>query len=195
MTLALALIAAGITAGVLAQGANPAWNLATVPGVALAVLGGGMIVGSFLGGGRGLILAAVPVAAAATVLAVTPLQDYSGGVGELHPAPTTTEAVQSEYTRTAGSIDLDLTRLQPGDEPVSTTVRVGAGEARVLVPESADVDFSCDARTGNIDCFGRTADGIAPDSVTGTDRGNGDGPDIRLSTEAGVGSVEVQRVR
>ncbi|WP_255375405.1 PspC domain-containing protein [Saccharomonospora sp. CUA-673] len=127
VTLGLATVAAGLATLVAVLTTNPAWTAATVAGIALAVIGGGLLIGAFLGAGRGLIGAAVPLAAVAVVLSFLPPDGYGTTVGELRETPTGVGAVQPVYERGAGRVEVDLSRLDVGSDnadPVTTTLRV-----------------------------------------------------------------------
>ncbi|WP_253866251.1 PspC domain-containing protein [Prauserella halophila] len=194
VTLALAVIAGAIgTPLALTQAGG--WSLALTAGVVLAILGAGMVTGAFVGGGRGLIWWAMPTAAAGVLLAMVPIQDYTGGTGEIAAAPGTAEAVKEHYERTIGQIHLDLTNIADPEADIATTARVGAGDIEVLVPATADVTFDCTARTGTADCLTSGRTGIGNESITDQDAGP-DGPggqQIDLVLDAGVGNVEVHR--
>ncbi|HKS49442.1 MAG TPA: PspC domain-containing protein [Amycolatopsis sp.] len=163
-------------------------------GLALGVLGVGMVVGSFVRGGRGLIGWAVPLSIAGLVMTAVPVRDYVGGFGELDASPLTAAEVLPVYQHSAGDIELDLSRL-PAGTPVATTVHNGAGTTTVLVPETADVQYSCEVRAGNVDCLGHQTDGVNVPATAGTDLGldGPGGPQITLTVTNGLGNVEVRR--
>ncbi|MCP2182591.1 PspC domain-containing protein [Prauserella alba] len=193
VTLALAVIAGAVGTPLALTEAG--WSLSLTAGIVLAILGAGMVTGAFVGGGRGLIWWAMPTAAVGLLLATVPVQDYSGGPGEISATPTSAEAVQQRYERTMGQIRLDLRHIADPDADVATTARVGAGDIEVLVPDTADVTFECSAHTGTADCLTRSSSGVARDRIAGSDDGT-DGPGgqrIELVLDAGIGNVEVHR--
>lgn len=178
--------------GVLPLGVTP------VAATALLVVGAGLLVGAFRHSGRGLIVAAVPLA----LLLVAAASDGPGrfgdgrfgdgrpqGVGDAEWAPTS--QVQPLYETSVGDATLDLRSLRdspPVIPPASTTVRSGTGDVTVLVPEFADVAADCTSGAGSVDCLDRGAGRY-------TDLGP-DGPGgavIDLRAVSGVGDVEVRR--
>ncbi|MCT2588140.1 PspC domain-containing protein [Actinophytocola gossypii] len=188
LTVGIALIAA---AGMGMANLDPT----IIVGVALAVLGLGMVFGSFLRSGRGLIGLAVPLSVIGIGM-TTVASDGWNGVGELNLRPTTESQVPSEFSRSVGSVHLDLTDL-PATAEVDTNLHLGAGDVTVLLPETADVDLVCQADIGTIDCLGQTWDGVnggEPHAI------ENDGPDGRgglkvdLEIEVGTGDLEVRRV-
>jgi phage shock protein PspC (stress-responsive transcriptional regulator) len=204
VTLGLALIAGSATAVImLLAGALTVTNLPVLLGVVLAVLGAGLVTGSFLRTGRGLIPFALVIGVLTWSVVAAPLDRWQGnGVGELRAAPTTVAQLQPSYRRTAGEIDLDLRDLDlavpPGGnaEPVRTTVSLGVGDVLVQVPETADVTLTGRVGVGDLS-FGDLSDDGAEAHLKviddlGTD-GVRNGRPLVLEIEAGAGDVEVRR--
>lgn len=192
-TFAVALLVGG--AGVALGAMGVAWfSPPHVIGLALSVLGIGMVTGAFLRGGRGLMALAVPLAIAGLATTAVPLHSYQGGFGNIAAVPRTAAEVQPVYQHTAGNINLILTGLAETDV-VSTEVLNGAGTTTVIVPADADVQYTCDVHLGNIYCLGQTYHGAGPSAVSGTDFGpdGPGGPRITLKVSSGAGNVEVRR--
>lgn len=188
-TLVLAAFAGGLTSSL---GAPLHISLA----FALGVVGMGMVAGAFLRSGRGLFVAAVPLAAVA-VLASTAPEDVDvvdDALDERTVRPATAEELDPDYELSAGTITLDLRELQlVEDEAVSTAATVGAGDIVVRLPEGVDTTASCHAEMGDVRCLGPSVEGTV-DRVT-TDLG-ADGPgggQLVLDLRVGMGSVEVTR--
>lgn len=193
-TLGLALLTAAAGAGLHFLG-EPWFTAAHVIGLALGVLGIGMVVGAFAGGGRGLVLLAVPLAVAGVVLTAAPFANLpSGGFGEIDETPRTLSELKPGYERTGGSIKLDLTELE-STAPISTKVQVGMGEAVVIVPEDADVTYTCATSMGEADCLGRRVEGMGSETLKDTDLGvdGVGGQQITLDVSSRMGTVEVRR--
>nr|WP_052479316.1 PspC domain-containing protein [Kibdelosporangium sp. MJ126-NF4]CEL23586.1 hypothetical protein [Kibdelosporangium sp. MJ126-NF4]CTQ93122.1 hypothetical protein [Kibdelosporangium sp. MJ126-NF4] len=169
-------------------------------GIMLAVVGLGMVGGSLMGGGRGLIGLAVPLALAGFVFTTAQsggMFDVSSGSrqdwGTITAKPTSTDAVSKYYGVDGGTVDLDLTAL-PATGSVQTKIDVGLGNVEVVVPPTADVEYLCDAGLGSVDCVGNEQN-AADAHVAGTDNGT-DGPGgLKIYIEARVnsGNVEVRR--
>ena len=65
-----------------------------------------------------------------------------------------------------------------------------AGQARVIVPQDANVDVTCSANAGDVDCLGQHDSGLRQE-VTATQRGLvGPGND-RPEVHVGAGQAEV----
>jgi phage shock protein PspC (stress-responsive transcriptional regulator) len=205
VTLGAAIVAAGIVALLGLLGLVPL-GVTAVLGAALAVIGAGLVVGAFLHRGRGLIIAAVPLAlvlvAAANGAGNGPWNDGDlrfdsdgapGSVqtlGDASWAPTI-GMVAPAYETAFGDAELDLRGLAatpPGSPPVQTEVSSGAGDVTVLVPVNADVTATCESGGGTAQCLGRVG---GPVTDLGPD-GPG-GPRIQLQAVSGGGDVEVRR--
>jgi phage shock protein PspC (stress-responsive transcriptional regulator) len=199
VTLGVALLAAAGTGVVLLS--TGAAGLATFPillGVVAAVLGLGLVVGSFLGAGRGLIPFALLVSALIWGALSVPFHRFgpSDGFGDLRAAPTTVAQLQPDYRRGAGDVTLDLRGLDlSGTGDARTSINVGAGDAEVLLPANADVTFTGESGLGDVKFDGRKNDGPgARMSVTdlGAD-GLRSGKLLTIDVHAGAGDVEVDR--
>jgi len=194
MTVGLALVAAAGMSFAMGGWITPQH----IVGVVLAILGLGMVAGAFLRGGRGLIALAVPLSVAGLALTVVTPGEYRG-FGDLTTTPTSLAQVEREYERSVGNVTVDLTALTvpPGeeDEELEIRARTDIGNVEVIVPEDADVTFTCEVERGNVECLGREASGIEPrkyEDVESLGEGPG-GLKIELTAEANTGNVEVHR--
>lgn len=191
-TFGAALLVAGVGAALNAAGTD--WfSVRHIVGLALGVVGLGMVAGSFVRGGRGLIGLAIPLAIAATALTILPAEGLRGGVGTHTAVPTSAEQLRGSYEHGVGDFTLDLRRL-PATVPVDTRVNNGVGTTRVVVPQTADVDYTCANRVGDMRCFGRAESGLGQ-QLSGHDVGvdGPGGPKITLCVTTTTGEVMVNR--
>jgi len=205
VTLGLALLASAVTTGILLlAGAFTLANLPVVFGVALAVLGLGLLVGAFLRTGRGLIPFALVLIALTWAVLAAPVDRWRDGeVGDLRVAPTTAAALLPSYQRSAGEIDLDLRNLDlavPGGVadpgPVRTKVSIGAGDLQIRIPENADVTVNGSVGVGAVSFDDREDAGPGAELRVTEDLGADNvrsGRLLVLDLEAGAGNVEVHR--
>ncbi|KAA5833524.1 PspC domain-containing protein [Saccharopolyspora hirsuta] len=188
VTLVLAAFAGGLTGSL---GAPLYVSLA----IALGVLGVGMLLGSFLRGGRGLIVAAVPLAAVAMLASALPASTFGGSVGDQQIRPAALSGLAPDYQLSAGTVTLDLRDMQIADgESASSATSVGVGDIVVRLPRDVDATVRCKAELGDVQCLNQTSSGGTADQTT-TDLGP-DGPgggQLTLDLRVGVGSVEVTR--
>lgn len=201
VTLAVALLAGGVTALVLLA-AGGLTDLPVLLGVVLAVLGGGLVVGAFTRSGRGLIPFALLVSALTWGALAAPLDRVTGGPPqELRIAPVSVAALAPHYALSVGSVEMDLRGLDlavpPGAPvtPVRTQIDAGMGSVEIRVPRDADVRFTGSAGLGSIEFDDRTSDGPGA-TLTVDDLGEDGRPSGRplvIDVQAGTGSVEVHR--
>lgn len=200
VTLAAALLAGGATALLmLATGVLSPASIPILCGVVLAVLGLGLVAGSFLRAGHGLIPVALLAGLVTWGALAAPLAGWpSGGFGEFRVAPTTVAAVQPVYSESVGEFELDLRGLDlaVAGPPVRTSVELGAGEVRVLVPADADVTFVGSAGFGEVVYGDQQRSG--PDAALDVTRdlgadGVAAGRALELTVHVNAGSVEVLR--
>ncbi|HEY7848267.1 MAG TPA: PspC domain-containing protein [Candidatus Limnocylindria bacterium] len=157
-------------------------------GLALTVVGGGLVIGSWWGRARVLILPALLVLLLGLPAAfmTVPLQ---GGVGGPYHAPTSMAELEDHYQLAFGKLTLDLTALPLSTEPVNVGAAVGAGGLEVIVPDNAQLRVDTDVGAGFTYVLGH--------SQGGTDLSNhyesGDlGRLIVLDLAVGIGGIEVQ---
>lgn len=189
VTLALALVAAGVVLalgllGVLPLGVTP------VVATALLVVGAGLLTGAFRRRGRALIVAAVPLALVLVAAASGGVDRGFDGrgpaeIGDATWAPT--GQLLPVYETGVGDARLDLRGL-PAGPPASTTVRSGIGDVTVLLPENADVTVDCSSGAGDVDCLGR-----GPGRYTDLGPDGPGGAVVDLHAMGGAGDVEVRR--
>lgn len=185
ITLGLALLTGGI-----ALAFAPELSAAGLAALLLGVVGLGLVAGSFMQSGRGLILVAIPLALLTWVLHAAPAAGVK--VGGSYWDPVTAAELQPHYAVTLGNGRLDLTglRLAPG-QTKTTRVNVGIGETHVILPPNLDAQVSCQAQVGQVDCLGRTGS----DRVDFIDNG-ADGPGggkVILNVHSVVGEIHVER--
>jgi len=150
---------------VLAFGA--AWAAAdggnTVVAAIVIAAGLALIAGAFLDGrARWLILPALAVALPAGVVSAADL-DVTGGHGERTYRPASSDAVRGSYRLGAGKLVVDLraANLTPGDHRLK--VKLGVGEAQLLVPRDVCVSTDSHFGIGGVQVFNRDAGGIDVD--------------------------------
>ncbi len=199
VTLALALVAGGATA--LLQLAIGVFGPAAAPvllGVVLAVVGVGLLVGSFLHAGRGLVPVAVVVGLITWGALAAPVDGWGRDGSDLRASPLTPAQVAPLYSSDFGDIELDLSELDlsTGSGPVRTEVRMGAGDVRITVPEDADLTLRASVDAGEISFDDEVRSGVDQELVRTDDLGEdgtASGRPLQITVGAGVGDVEVSR--
>jgi phage shock protein PspC (stress-responsive transcriptional regulator) len=180
VVLGLAVLAAA-AAGATAVAGSEWMTAGRIGAVALAVIGLGLVFGSFRRRGHGLLLVTAPLAAFVLFAAVIgPVDLQSQTMGDRTWAPASATEIRPEYKVTMGSGTLDLRGI---DLTAARTVDVDVqmGQAMVLLPENMNVRTECTVRMGEATC---------PDGLTGP---GGDAPVLNLNVHVRMGEAEVRR--
>ena len=162
MALGVALIALCLVLAFAAAWAAADGGDTVVAGIVVAA-GLALIAGAFLNGrARWLILPALAVALPAGVVSAANL-DVTGGHGERTYRPAASDGVRSFYELGAGKLVVDLraANLTPGDHRVK--LRLGVGEAQLLVPRDVCVSTDSHLGIGGVQVFDHDGGGIDAD--------------------------------
>ena len=157
-------------------------------GVALAVVGIGLVIGAWWGRARFLILLALlllPIAVTASFVPA-PLE---GGIGGLRFAPANAAELRDEYRLMGGTLTLDLSELSVGAQPIHIAASVAVGQLVVLLPRDASVELRARAGAGQVTLFNEYNVGTSLDDVYV--RHHKYGTTYILDLEIGIGDVLV----
>jgi phage shock protein PspC (stress-responsive transcriptional regulator) len=157
-------------------------------GLALAIVGIGLVIGSWWGNARLLILPALlilPIGWAMSYVTV-PIE---GGTGDQEFSPATMQELDDEYRLASGSLTLDLRELEAGDEPIEISASVAFGTLTVFLPEDAQVELDSHIGIGGSNIFGNRQSGT--DVTERYVRGE-DGPRFVLELGAGMGYIWIE---
>jgi phage shock protein PspC (stress-responsive transcriptional regulator) len=200
LTLSAAAMLAGALLTLRATGIEEL-TVARILAAVLVVLGGGMIVGTWIGRARWLIFPSLLVALALVPAAVAQSAPgpFTGGIGERTWTPSATDR-RTEFALGVGEARLDLTQLDPQDLDGPLSVDLGLGQLVVLVPEDLRLQVSADVEAGDI--LTRDLDGNARSLPGGSGEdlkkqftvGDAGDPTVELDLEVGAGVIEVRRV-
>ena len=185
-TLAAALIVVGVLAGI-QNIASLDMDLGQYFGVALLILGVGLVIGAWWGNARLLILLGIlllPLGAFASFI-TAPIE---GGFADLTVAPQTAQELQPEYRLIGGRMTLDLTQVPANAEPIQIDASVAMGQLTVIVPENASLDVQVAVGGGGVGFLG---DWIGGAGVTNRYTRDGTGQEMLLALEAGIGEIRI----
>lgn len=209
-TLGLALLTLGAV-WLLGSFDVPGLTLTRALAGALLIVGLGLVVGAFLGRGRGLIatgLLLTPVVLVATLVPQLPgglsaVQIGDGGItvrddGPYLERPGSLAELPADYEFGAGRTTIDLRSADLADDlaRAGTTelgIALGVGELRVLLPEDVTVELDVALGVGEIVLDGSDAGGLGLErTVTLPGTSPEDGV-LALTIEQGIGTVTVTR--
>jgi hypothetical protein len=173
--------------------AGSVWAAAAGGGVAVAVLviaiGALLALAAFRGGARWLIVPALAIAGGLGIVAAADI-DLDGGYGKRTFAPLTLAQLPSSYDLGAGSLKVDLRRVDFDGARRDLDVEVGFGEAVVIVPRDVCVVADADVGAGYLRMHGWDDGGFN----VGWDEDAEPPSDARLIVDAHVGMGALQFV-
>jgi phage shock protein PspC (stress-responsive transcriptional regulator) len=187
-TIALLALALGVLG--LYDAAGNSVADAAYPALALAVIGGMLVVGAWIGHGGGLIALGIVAAVVLGVASAVPRLAF----GDVDPTPQSGAELKDRYTVAAGRIDLDLTEIDDLDELDGRRVELEAfaGQMIVTIPDGLDVNVRADiSGGGQVDIMGDRRDGSDVLTVRHIDGGVG-APEIDLDMDLTFGEMEVR---
>jgi phage shock protein PspC (stress-responsive transcriptional regulator) len=170
------------------------WGAASGGATTVAILviaaGGVLVAGAFTGGMRWLILPALALALSAGAVAAGDI-DVRGGTGERVYRPATGQDLRPNYKLGAGHLLLDLrdTKLGAGDHRVH--LKLGLGQAEVLVPPNVCVSSTAHISLGGTEVFADDSGGSYHDwqELRRAQRGN---PHLTVDADIGVGQLRIE---
>jgi phage shock protein PspC (stress-responsive transcriptional regulator) len=159
------------------------------------VIGAGvvLVIGAFAGGVRWLALPAVSLALGVGLISAAGV-DLDGGVGERDYSPSSAADLRDTYELGMGELVVDLrnTDLPRGDTHLD--LRVGMGEARVVVPRDVCVASSAEIGAGNVHLFGHDNGGLDVDWDDERQARPG-GKRLVVNADVGMGELRVRHDR
>lgn len=189
LTIALALIAAGVMAffdyALTSFDPTPRHYL----GLALGILATGLLIGSVIGRARGLIFLGILLV---PFLIFSPIAEFDfrgdSGVGQRRVEVDSVDQLAATYDLALGELVVDLRSVDFTGHVVELDASVGIGSLRVLVPEGVEVDLDAQVGIGEVQAFGSSRGGFARE--IDTTRSGSDGR-LVLDVETFIGEVRV----
>jgi hypothetical protein len=134
----------------------------TVAAIAVIAAGAALAGAALEGHGRWLVLPALSLALPVAFVSAANI-DLHGGAGDKEYSPTSAAQVRNTYRLGAGRLVVDLRQadLPPGNRPLK--LRLGVGEAVVLVPNNVCVATTSKVGMGVVDSFDHSNGGVDVD--------------------------------
>ena len=115
---------------------------------------------------------------------------WGDGVGERAYQPKSLSELRNRYRLGAGSLKLDLTKIDFTKRARVVDVELGVGEVAVEVPADTSVAVATTTRGGEVTLFGKTNERTSRKFTIGDATKP---PQLTLNVRAGVGAIEVAR--
>jgi len=157
--------------------------------LAVAIVGTGLLIGSFWGRSRMLILAGLLLAFLMGLATIGKVVDtFADEVRTYRPA--TIEEVATNYTMDSGTLIVDLTSVDWQNREIGINAELGAGKLEIKIPNDVGATVSARAGIGQVDVFGRLSEGLGV-GRSATVEGPAGAGDITLTVRVGAGQVTV----
>jgi hypothetical protein len=153
---------------------------------AIAVIGVALVVGAWWGRTRGSIAVAL-LLAPALILTTLVKVPFEGTIGEARFSPETVAELDDRYEHAIGELRIDLRDLEQDAE---IRADLGIGLLYVIVPRDADISVTAEIGIGEIDVLDLRRGGLGVDRTV---RSAGDGAELVLDLEVGIGELRVDR--
>lgn len=163
--------------------------------VAAVVIAAGvaLLAGAVVRPVRFLILPALALALPLAAAEASDL-DLTGGLGERTYRPTTANAVRADYELGAGRLVVDLRGARLPDGDTNVHLRLGAGEAVLLVDPGTCVGGTAEVRAGVVQAFGHEeTGGLSVDWEQLPQRRPGN-PRVVVDADIGFGALTIDHV-
>jgi len=157
--------------------------------LAVAIVGTGLLIGSFWGRSRMLILAGLLLAFLMGLATIGKVVDTFADEVRTY-RPVTIEEVATNYTMDSGTLIVDLTSVDWQNREIGINAELGAGKLEIKIPNDVGATVSARAGIGQVDVFGRLSEGLGV-GRSATVEGPAGAGDITLTVRVGAGQVTV----
>ncbi len=152
LTVSIAVAVCGVMTLLFATGL---WDLrlSDVLITALVIIGLGLLISTWYGRARGLVLLGLLLVPVVLASALVDRIDLTGGIGDRRIAPTAAEDLMGEYRFGVGTLTLDLRELDPAtvDGPLRSSLSAGAGVVKVYVPADWTIEIPVTVGIGEVE--------------------------------------------
>ena len=155
---------------------------------AVGVIGGGLLVGTFYGRARWLILPALALTPPLLAAPAVELIDLSGSHTHSSIEPLTLEEIPSTMESVQGAY-IDLRSVDWQGKTVKLPLEVAFGDVTVLLPDGVGAQVSAEVGAGSITVGDRYFSGMGLDEKVAIPGGQGT---LVLTAELGFGSLAVR---
>ncbi len=156
LSLGAAAVVGGVLTAIRLASSDSTPSTTTILAGTTLVLGLGLLLGTFVGRARWLVIPGVALLLLTSASGA--LHRWDGPTGRQTIQPQSISEVASSYEWRAGELVLDLTDVS-GDPDLTIAADLGVGSLRVIVPRNAELAGAAHVRLGSI----RTSDGAEYD--------------------------------
>jgi hypothetical protein len=159
--------------------------------LAVAVVGTGLLVGSFWGRSRPMIVVGLFLAFMMGIAAVG--NTVEGFTDEVRTfAPSTVGDVSSTYAMDSGTLIVDLTGVEWSGQDLAIDAEIGAGQLEIRLPAGVGATVNARAGVGQVDVLGRSSEGLGVARSVTVAGGSGGGT-VTVTARVGAGQIIVSQ--
>jgi phage shock protein PspC (stress-responsive transcriptional regulator) len=163
----------------------------------LATIGLGLLIGTWYGRARGLIVLGIIVALLLGIFGGLDRfgRNWHRGGGTVTWVPNSIDEMQSDYRHDFGDATLDLTRVDFTGHTTSISAKVDLGSLTIIVPPTVDVQVHSDVNLGDAQIFGNEWGGLSPGSrdISNLGPDGAGGGTLIINAKVDLGNLEVHR--
>jgi hypothetical protein len=167
-------------------------SIGQLAALALIVVGSGLVIGTWWGRARWLILVGfllVPAVMATSYIDMPP----RGRVGSLYVTPTSLAELPNDYDLLLGTMTIDLTSVSRAGGDASLDLDVAAGNVTLYVPERFGLRVNGHIQLGNV-TMGRGFQEGQDLSFARTFEGRPGAGTVTVDVDGGITSLYVERI-
>lgn len=138
-----------------------------------------------------LVLVGTVLATVTALTAAAPIDGFQGGLGDRTIRPLGLADLEPSYELGAGSLVVDLRRLDWQDRHPTLRANVGFGDLVILLPSGAAVDVRAQAAVGEVIAVDRADDGLFLEEHYRSEGFDRSGRRITIEANVFMGSVAV----
>ncbi len=157
-------------------------------GLAISILGLGLIVGAFVGRARWLILVGV---LGLPFLFGSPALEYDFSDWDsatIQHTPGSFDELQGRYEHSFGELVIDLRALPWEGEAVDIEIDMNIGELVILVPDDVAVTGLAEVGIGHVEFHRAQSSGLGPDLILNSPGSRGS---INLNASLAIGQIDI----
>ena len=166
-------------------------DVGVVVALALAIVGGALVLSAWYGRSRGLILLGVPLVLMIGVLGVVDLP-LRGGVGAPTYRPATVAAVHHRYELAIGDLSVDLAGVDFSGTARHVQARLGIGQLNVTVADGVRVVVGAHVNAGSVTAFGHMTRDCCPTDLDLVERGTAGNGTLYVDARVGAGNIRIK---
>ncbi|TVR68749.1 MAG: hypothetical protein EA415_15835 [Sphaerobacteraceae bacterium] len=166
---------------------------AIVGSVMLVIIGVLLIVAARQDSHGGMIFLGIILSGVVLLGSLASWPSFEGSIGDEQISPTTMSELQSEYSLSVGSQEIDLTGLTFPEGETDIEIRHGTGDLEIILPDNAAYRIEWSVGLGDAQVLDQNRSGFGQDGVWESDDIEQADVVVNLDVQLGLGALEVRQ--